>query len=164
MTGVQTCALPICHVDLFELLDLWGWASLVDGLDELTESVELLGVGDGMDLSLEDLSVLGCLHLVLVFHGLSLECLGVVLKTLNLLLFESDLEHLSGFLEVGRSSGDDGGSCVDTDGSYTCGCQHVPGDPAQSFKPVFAKGKTQCMLAAWARTVREQKLISGIGH
>jgi hypothetical protein len=100
----------LSHVVLLERLDLWGWASLVHGLDELTNSVEFLGLDEGMDLSLELLSVVGGLHLVLVLHGLSLESLAVVLKSLKLLLFHSDLEHISGVLEVTRSSGDDGGS------------------------------------------------------
>ena len=97
------------HVHLLEGQHLIRWSNLLLVLDEPSKSVELWGVGDGFGLDLELLTVSGVLHLVLVLLGLNLESLGVVLKTLNFLLFESDLEHLGGFLEVGGTGGGDSG-------------------------------------------------------
>jgi len=97
-------------VHLLELLHLWGWASLVDGFDVLAESLELIGVDEILNLTLELFAVVGVLHLHLVFAGLHLESFAMVLKRLNFLLLEFDLEHLSGLSEITGSSGDDGGN------------------------------------------------------
>ena len=97
------------HVDFLELLDLWGWASLVHGLDEFTDGLDLMGGGKGMDLTLELFAVSRFLHLHLVDLGLMLESFAVLLKSLKFLLLHSDLEEFSGLLEVGRSGGGDSG-------------------------------------------------------
>jgi len=90
--------LHLSHVSGLDLLHLLSWAGLLDGLDELGESDELLGVDESLTLHLELLSMGGFLHLHLVFLALSLESFTVLLKTLNFLLLELDGEEFSGLL------------------------------------------------------------------
>jgi len=88
----------LSHVNGLDLLHLLSWALLLDGLDELGESDELLGVDESLTLILELCTMGGVLHLHLVFLALSLESFTVLLKTLNFLLLEVDGEEFSGLL------------------------------------------------------------------
>lgn len=71
------------HVSIVELLDLWSWSGLLQMLDELDNGGELIGMNESLSLSLELLSVVRALHHLVIFHGLSLERFGFVLKWLD---------------------------------------------------------------------------------
>ena len=121
--GVLSGGLLECHmgglnlvhlskVDSLDLLDLLSWSLLLEGLDELDEGNEFLGVDKSLNLTLELLTVLGVGHHLLVFLAFNLESFSVLLKSHNLLLLEGDLEQISSLLEVldGGGGGDSGDS------------------------------------------------------
>jgi hypothetical protein len=103
-------SVDLSHVFVVELLDLRRWSLLLHGLDEGDDGMELWSISESVSLSLELFWVLGGHHLIVVLHGLLLECSLFIEEWLNLILSDVDLEHFSSLLEIVHwGGGDDGG-------------------------------------------------------
>ena len=92
-------------VELSEFLHLSGWALLLQLLHVHAKSFELLGLGNGLSLHLELLTMLGALQFHLILFGFCLKSIGVLLESFNFLLLEGHLEHVNGVLEVLNGGG-----------------------------------------------------------
>jgi hypothetical protein len=105
-------SVELSQVLVVEHLDLIRWTLLLKMLNKMNKILEFLGLGKSMGLSMEFLSVAGCLHLLFVFHGFMLELHSLMLEWLDLFLFQGNGEEFGSLLHLlhGGSGGDSGNS------------------------------------------------------